>query len=136
MQHLHMLQYVARLGQECKSELIKGAGLERVRWTARYCRGFEFDDWCSETRVGIKEKMVLEIPSENQAMSRQKKHGWACSLFQTWDAVDEKDFEVTIDVFLNAPDMVIEEEDRSDLSSTGSTFYAWCDWYHLTTNDY
>ena len=36
------------------------------------------------------------------------------SLFQTRDAVDEKDFEVTIDVFLNGADMVLEEEDRSD----------------------
>ena len=26
MQHLHMRQYVARSGQECKSELIVGAG--------------------------------------------------------------------------------------------------------------
>ena len=39
---------------------------------------------------------------------------WVGSLFQTWDAVDEKDFEVAIDVFLNGADMVIEEEDRSD----------------------
>ena len=37
------------------------------------------------------------------------------SLFQTRDAVDEKDFEVAIDVFLNGADMVVEEEDRSDL---------------------
>ena len=36
------------------------------------------------------------------------------SLFQTRDAVDEKDFEVAIDVFLNVADMVAEEEDRSD----------------------
>ena len=36
------------------------------------------------------------------------------SLFQTRDAVDEKDFEVAIDVFLNGADMVIEEEDWSD----------------------
>ena len=42
---------------------------------------------------------------------------WVGSLFQTRDAdhaVDEKDFEVAIDVFLNSADMVIEEEDRSD----------------------
>ena len=39
---------------------------------------------------------------------------WVGSLFQTWDAVDEKDFEVAIDVFLKGADMVIEEEDRSD----------------------
>ena len=31
---------------------------------------------------------------------------WVGSLFQTWDAVDEKDFEVAIDVFLNGADMV------------------------------
>ena len=36
------------------------------------------------------------------------------SLFQTRDAVDEKDFEEAIDVFLNGADMVIEEEGRSD----------------------
>ena len=36
------------------------------------------------------------------------------SLFQTQDPVDEKDFEVAIDVFLNGADMVIEEEERSD----------------------
>ena len=42
---------------------------------------------------------------------------WAGSLFQTWDAVDEKDFEVAIDVFLNGADMVMEEEDRSDRES-------------------
>ena len=37
------------------------------------------------------------------------------SLFQTRDVVDEEEFEVVIDVFLNVVDMVIEEEDRSDL---------------------
>ena len=39
---------------------------------------------------------------------------WVGSLFQTRDAVNEKDFEVAIDVFLNGADIVIEEEDRSD----------------------
>ena len=39
---------------------------------------------------------------------------WVGSLFQTWHALDEKDFEVAIYVFLNGADMVIEEEDRSD----------------------
>ena len=39
---------------------------------------------------------------------------WVGSLFQTRDAVDEKDFEVAIAVFFNGADMVIEEEDRSD----------------------
>ena len=33
---------------------------------------------------------------------------WVGSLFQTWDAVDEKDLEVAIDVFLNGADMVME----------------------------
>ena len=37
--------------------------------------------------------------------------------FHTRDAVDEKDFEVAIDVFLNGAYMVIEEEDRSDRES-------------------
>ena len=36
------------------------------------------------------------------------------SLFQTWDAVDEKDFEVAVDVFRNGAVMVMEEENRSD----------------------
>ena len=36
------------------------------------------------------------------------------SLFQTWDAVDEKDFEVVIDVSLNGADMVMEEGNQSD----------------------
>ena len=36
------------------------------------------------------------------------------SLFQTRHAVDEKDFQVAIEVFLNDADMVIEEEDWSD----------------------
>ena len=39
---------------------------------------------------------------------------WIGSLFQKRDAVDENDFEVVIDVFLNGADMVIEEEDWSD----------------------
>ena len=41
---------------------------------------------------------------------------WVASLFQKQDAVDENDFEVAIDVFLNGADMVMEEEeeDRSD----------------------
>ena len=38
----------------------------------------------------------------------------ASCLFQTRDAVDERDFEVVIDVFLNGADMVIEEEYWSD----------------------
>ena len=40
--------------------------------------------------------MVLEMPSENRA-----EEIWVGSLFQTWDAVDEKDLEVATDVFLN-----------------------------------
>ena len=44
-----MRQYVARPEQEFKSELIVGAGLERVRWTAHDT--FNFDGWCSETRT-------------------------------------------------------------------------------------
>ena len=35
------------------------------------------------------------------------------NLFQIRDAVDEKDFEMAIDVLLNGADVVIEE-DRSD----------------------
>ena len=42
------------------------------------------------------------------------KETWVGRLFQTRDAMDEKDFEVAIDVFLNGADMVIGWEDRSD----------------------
>ena len=38
---------------------------------------------------------------------------WVGSLFQTRDAVDGKDFEVAIDVFLNGAD-IVKEEHRSD----------------------
>ena len=44
-----MRQYVARPEQEFKSELIVGAGLERVMWTAH--DALNFDGWCSETRT-------------------------------------------------------------------------------------
>ena len=37
---------------------------------------------------------------------------WVGSLFHTRDAVDEKDFEMAIDVFIDGADKVIEEEDR------------------------
>ena len=40
------------------------------------------------------------------------------SLFQTRDAVEETDFDVAIDFFLNGADMVMEEEDRSDREGT------------------
>ena len=36
------------------------------------------------------------------------------TLFRTRDAVDKKDFEVAINVFLNGADMVTDEEDQSD----------------------
>ena len=47
-------------------------------------------------------------------MSRQRRHGWVAYSRHAWDAVNENDFEVAIDVFLNSADMVIEEKDRSD----------------------
>jgi len=54
--------------------------------------------------------MVLELISENrQCQGRGNMGGPVGSLFQTWDAVDEKDFEVDINVFLNGADMVMEE---------------------------
>ena len=28
--------------------------------------GFDFAGWCSETRVGINEKIMLKMPSENR----------------------------------------------------------------------
>ena len=67
-----MRQYVARPGQECKSELIIGAGLEHVRWTAWY---YQFWWWCNETRVAIKEKTVLEMPSENRQCQGRRNMG-------------------------------------------------------------
>ena len=43
--------------------------------------------------------MVLEMPSENR-QCQCRWNMWLGSLFQTRDAVDEKDFEVAIDVCL------------------------------------
>ena len=43
---------------------------------------FDFDGWCSETRVAIKEKMVLEMPSETGKVKAEET--WVGSLFQTW----------------------------------------------------
>ena len=43
------------------------------------------------------------------------------SLFQTRDAVDEQDFEVAIDVFLNSADMVMEEEEDEEKTSPEET---------------
>ena len=63
-QHLHMRQYVAKPRQECKSELIVGAGLERVRWTVWYSQFWWLVQWSQG--VCIKEQMVLEMPSENR----------------------------------------------------------------------
>ena len=58
-----MRQYVAKPGQECKSELIVGAGLERVRWTAWYLQLWWLVQW---NQGGHQGKMVLEMPSENR----------------------------------------------------------------------
>ena len=106
-----MRQYVARPGQESKSELIIGAGLERVRWTAWYFPFWWLVQWNQGWHQGTN---GVWGAFWKQAMSRQRKQTWVDSLFQTRDAVDEKDFEVAIDVFLNGADMVIEEEDRND----------------------
>ena len=46
--------------------------------------------WCSETRVGIKEKMVLEMPSENRQYQGRGNMGG--QLIPDMDAVDEKRF--------------------------------------------
>ena len=43
--------------------------------------------------------MVLEMPSENR-QCQCRGNIWLGSLFQTQDAMDEKDFEVAIDVCL------------------------------------
>ena len=74
-----------------------------------------FDGWCSETRVGIKEQMVPPcLRCLLKTVNVNAEETWVGSLCQTRDAVDEKDFEVAIDVFLNGANMVMEEEDRSD----------------------
>ena len=65
----------------------------------------------SETRVGIKEKWCLRCFLKTGRVEAEET--WGGSLFQTPDAVDEKDLEVAIDDFLNGADMDIEEEDRS-----------------------
>ena len=65
-----MRQYVARPGQECKSELIMGCNeLDGQHDT------INFDGWCSETKVGIKEKMVLEMLSENRQCQGRRNMG-------------------------------------------------------------
>ena len=61
--------------------------------------------------VGIKEKWCLKCLLKTGNFKAEEI--WVESLFQTRDAVDEKDFEVAIDVLLNGADMVLEEGDRS-----------------------
>ena len=68
-----MRQYVAKPRQECKSELIVGADLERI--SGRHDT-FNSDGWCSETRVGIKEKVVFEMPYENRQCQGKGNMGW------------------------------------------------------------
>ena len=104
-----MRQNVARPGQECKSELIVGAGLERVRWTVWYYQIWWLVQWDPGMHPGTNGAWDAFW---KQAKSRQRKYGWA-AYSRPGDAVDEKDFEVAIDVFLNGADMVIKEEDRT-----------------------
>ena len=69
-----MRQYVARPGQECKSELIVGAGLERVRWTAWYNQFWWLVQWNQGMYQGTNGAWDAFW---KQAMSRQRKYGWA-----------------------------------------------------------
>ena len=69
-----MRQYVARPRQECKSELIVGAGLERVRWTAWYFQSWCLVQWSQGRHQG---KRGAWDAFWKQAMSRQRRHGWA-----------------------------------------------------------
>ena len=105
-----MRRYVARPRQDRKSELIVGAGLERVKWTAWYFQSQCFVQW---SRGRLQEKSGAWDTFWKLAMSRAEE-AWVGSPFQTRDAADEKDFEVAIDVFLSGADMVKEDEDRSD----------------------
>ena len=96
MQHLHMRQYVARHEQECKSELIVGAGLECVRVDGMIYYQFWWLVLLNQGRPQGKNGAWDTF--WKQAMSRQRKHGWA-AYSRHEDAVDEKDFEVAIGVF-------------------------------------
>ena len=72
-----MRQFVARPGQVCRSELIVGAGLERVRWTAWYYQFWWFVQWNQGMHQGTNDAWDAFW---KQAMSRQRKYGWAaCS---------------------------------------------------------
>ena len=120
-----MRQYVAKPGQKCKSELIVGAELELGFPWDRVCvvkPGYASKNkWCLRCLLKIGNVKAEEI--------------WAGSLFETWDAdaVDEEDFEVVIDVFLNGSDMVMEVEDCSDRESMHLeriwARYKGCWWY-------
>ena len=86
--------------------LIIGAGQEQIN--------YQFW-WLVQWNQGTKEKWCLKcLLKTGNVKAEETRVG---SIFQTRDAVDEKDFEVAIDVFLNGADMVIEEEDWSDRES-------------------
>ena len=105
-----MRQYVARPGQECKSELIVGAELEPVRWTAWY-----FQCWClvQWNQGRHQRKMVLE------KLRCLLKTG-NIKIEETWQLIPDTRcsgwtrIEVVFDVLLNGAYMVVDEEDRSD----------------------
>ena len=104
-----MRQYVARPGQECKSELIVGAGLEHVRWTAWYFQFWWLVQWNQGRHQG--KNGAWDASENRQCQGRGNVGG---QLIPDMGCSGWKDFEVAIDVFLNGADMVIEEEDRSD----------------------
>ena len=69
-----MRQYVARPGQECKSELIVGTGLERVRCTVWYYQFW----WLVQWNPGMHQRTNGAWDAFwKQAMSRQREYGWA-----------------------------------------------------------
>ena len=102
-----MRQYVVRPGQECKSELIEGWNL-----LGGWHDTINFDGCAVKPGEVSRKKWCLRCLLKTGNVKAEET--WVGSLFQTRDAVDEKDFEVAIDVFLNGADMVIEEEDWSD----------------------
>ena len=69
-----MRQYVVRPGPGCKSELIVGAGLERIRWSAWFSQFWWLVQWNQGMHQGTNGAWDALW---KQAMSRQKKYGWA-----------------------------------------------------------
>ena len=74
---------------------------------------FNFDGWCSETWVGTKVNMVLEMSSENR-QCRGRRHMGGQLIPDTRCSGWRRFCGGPLNVSLNDADMVIEEEDPSD----------------------